>query len=419
MKEKVSCNQLSPESKFERLCKYSSDLIMTLNPEGEVLKVNDNALNIYDSQVEGSRINELFDGMDSFLDLIQDTNVVRSIYVHYVSKDKDIHPFKLTIVPVLDGGSVKEVIVIGKDLKEIESFREEVERLKNQVKTLSEDKLKLKKRGTSRQNQKILTTAMRRLERANQKLAEVNSNIMRELRLAEILQKSLVPTSLPANEFLQFAFHFEPMGFVGGDFYDIIDLGGEKKGVIVADVSGHGVSSAFIAAMLKISFVNFAAESLSPSRLLYNLNREYCDLIQTADFVTAFYAVFDPVKKKMTYSGAGHPRPLLLRRETDTVDFLRSTGFFIGMFEGAEYTDTTIDFSRGDRYLVYTDGIIEAYSEEKGRQFGRKGLLTSFEGYRNEPVDILLDSIISDVKKFMRKSQFYDDLAMVAVEYKP
>ena len=128
--------------------------------------------------------------------------------------------------------------------------------------------------------------------------------------------------------------------------------------------------------------------------------------------------VFDPVKRKMTYSGAGHPRPLLLRRKTDTIDFLRSKGFFLGMFEGAEYTDTTIDFTRGDRYLVYTDGIIEAYSEEKKKQFGSKKLLRGFEMYRNKPIDILLNSIISDVKKFMKKSQFYDDLAMVAVEYK-
>ena len=418
MRNKVYPDEIYYDSKFERLCKYSSDIVLTVNPDGEVLKVNDNALHIFKSHVEGRKINELFDGMDSFIDLVQDTNVIRSLYVHHISKDKDIHPFKLTIVPVIERGSVREVIVIGGDLKEIESFRGEVERLKKKVKSLNADKLKLKKGKINTKDQNMIAAALRKLESANQKLEEVNKNITRELEMAALLQKSLIPTSLPANKFLQFAFHFEPMGFVGGDYYDIIDLGGERKGVIVADVSGHGVSSAFIATMLKISFVNFAAENLSPSKLLYKLNKTYCDLIQTSDYVTAFYAVFDPVKRKMTYSGAGHPRPLLLCRKTDTIDFLRSKGFFLGMFEGAEYTDTTIDFTRGDRYLVYTDGIIEAYSEEKKKQFGSKELLRGFEMYRNKPIDILLNSIISDVKKFMKKSQFYDDLAMVAVEYK-
>ena len=88
------------------------------------------------------------------------------------------------------------------------------------------------------------------------------------------------------------------------------------------------------------------------------------------------------------------------------------------MFEKAEYEDSSASFTRGDRYLVYTDGIIEAYSEEVEEQFGEKRLHDSFKKHIERPLDQMIRSIINDVKKFMGKSKFYDDLAIVAVEYR-
>jgi len=211
--------------------------------------------------------------------------------------------------------------------------------------------------------------------------------------------------------------HFEPMGPVGGDYYDLVELPGGRSGLILADVSGHGVSSAFIAAMLKISFMNYAPEGLGPAELLSMLNEEYCSLIQTGDYVTAFYTIFDPANRTMVYSGAGHPMSLFYRSRNDRVETLKSEGFFLGMFDRSEYVEKSIEFAPGDKYLVYTDGIIEAFSENQEEQFGVKRLIRAFKKHHEKLIDERLNAIIAEVKEFMQQSTFYDDLAMVSVDF--
>jgi serine phosphatase RsbU (regulator of sigma subunit) len=208
------------------------------------------------------------------------------------------------------------------------------------------------------------------------------------------------------------------MQFVGGDYYDVLDLGNGKKGVIIADVSGHGVSSAFIAAMLKVSFADYAPRFHSPAEVLKWLNTRYCEVIQTGDYATAFYCIIDPQNNSMTYCGAGHPRPLYLNRQNRSIELLSSEGFFIGMFDQAEYRNRQVELCRDDRFMLFTDGIIEAYSDEKGEQFGDIRLRECFEECCDEPLERVIETVISRVKNFMKKSIFYDDLAIVAVEYK-
>jgi serine phosphatase RsbU (regulator of sigma subunit) len=88
------------------------------------------------------------------------------------------------------------------------------------------------------------------------------------------------------------------------------------------------------------------------------------------------------------------------------------------MFDQAEYTDKVVEIQSGDRFMVFTDGIIEAHSDDRGEQFGEKRLLACFKDCSEEPIDSVIENIIDRVKSFMKKSIFYDDLAIVAVEYK-
>jgi serine phosphatase RsbU (regulator of sigma subunit) len=308
-------------------------------------------------------------------------------------------------------------MLIAKDLYAVESYKTEVEHLREKLKLLKEEQ-RLKNSGKKGDRSSSLAVTLKKLEVANQKLKDMCATLNNELELAAILQKSLVPDNLSEHEKIKFSFHYEPMGQVGGDYYDVIDIDKNRKGVILADVSGHGVSSAFIAAMLKISFTNYAPHNPSPSDVLGKLNKEYCSVIQTGDYVTAFYAIFDTAKNKITYSGAGHPKPLYQHGKGADVELLSSEGFFIGMFEEAEYQDSVLEFDLGGRFLAYTDGIIEAYSEERNEQFGETRLLKSFIKYQDRSLDQIIQLIIEDVKKFMQKSKFYDDLAIVSVEHK-
>jgi len=395
---------------YEVISKYMTDIVMIMDRSGKILDANEKAITVFGNGIIGGNADALGLGISDRLDSVGTSQVVQSFHIRNTKTPRRKFHLRASLVPVESNGRVSEVVFIGRDLMEIEPYREEIDRLRERLQVFQGEK-------TREKSTSSLAAALKKLEVANQKLGDMYKTLNNELELAATLQKSLIPKPPEQAGQLRFAFHYEPMGHVGGDYYDVIDIDNTKKGVILADVSGHGVSSAFIAAMFKVSFKNYAPGSESPAMVLRRLNQEYCNVIQTGDYVTAFYAVFDTSRNRIVYSGAGHPRPICRHRKKD-IKLLSSDGFFIGMFEDAEYADSVVDFVEGDRFLAYTDGIIEAYSEEKNEQFGEKRLLASLERHEARSLSIMLQGIIEDVKQFMHKSSFYDDLAMVAVEYK-
>jgi len=401
--------------RYRRLHQYTGEIVLSLTEDGVIQECNERVSFYFPNPITGKKIESLFEGIDFPISSLCETEVVQNVFARATLSSGKKYNFLLLFIPIADVPHNREIMVIGKDMTDIESCKEEVESLRERIDELEHERrvIDIGKDKTS-----ALTNALRKLERTKGELEKTNQTLMKELELAATLQKSLVPHRPPEDSYLRFAFHYEPMQFVGGDYYDVMNLGEGKTGIIIADVSGHGVSSAFIAAMLKISFLNYGNRFSSPAKVLSKLNAEYCDVIQTGDYVTIFYAVIDPPNNTLTYCGAGHPRPLFLHRKTKSIELLSSEGFFIGMFDQAEYTDKVVEMHRGDRLMVFTDGVIEAYSDDRGEQFGDKRLLECFKEYRDEPIDCMIAALIERVKVFMKKSIFYDDLAIVAVEYK-
>jgi PAS domain S-box-containing protein len=403
--------------RFDRLFHYTNDCVLLTDSEGIVTETNQRTLDYFGRSVIGSSIYTLFTGLTIEREDLKNTQIIHSFHVHGLKRTGDLHPFKLTLVPVTKGGGVSELLLILKDLKDLESYEREIEQLKARLSAVekeNETRKGLQERGN---RSKRLSAVLDELERANSHLDRMNRELMKELELASMVQKSLVPVSFPEHEDLHFTFHFEPMGLVGGDYYDVVSLKDGKVGLIVADVSGHGVGSAFIAAMLKISFINLAPRCNSPAELLTGLNKEYCQLIQTGDYVTAFYTIIDPRKQKIIYSGAGHPMPFLSHPGSKPGEALKSEGFFLGMFEGAEYRDTVCSFMHGDRFFVYTDGIIEAYSKEENSQYGMQRLFESFDKHKDRSAGELLSLLLDEVKAFTNKNSFHDDMVLAVVDY--
>lgn len=403
---------------YQRLFRYTDEIVLVLTEDGDILETNMKVESYFPETIAGRNIESLFEGIELSLSSLFESEVIQTVIARTQHSSERKYTFLLSFIPVSSSSENREIMVIGKDLSEIENYREQVESLQSRVRELEEEKELTGKAKNGKDKTLALANALKKLERTKGELEKINLTLTNELELAAALQKSLVPHKLPDDRYLQFAFHYEPMQFVGGDYYDVMDLGDGKKGLIIADVSGHGVSSAFIAAMLKISFLNYAQMLHSPASVLTKLNEEYCEVIQTGDFVTVFYAVIDPPKNRVTYCGAGHPKPLFLHRKSRTIELLSSEGFFIGMFDQAEYMDKVVEMQKGDRFMVFTDGIIEAYSDERGEQFGEKRLLECFQDCSDEPIDCVIENIIDQVKNFMKKSIFYDDLAIAAVEYK-
>ncbi len=403
-------------ARYNAIFTYSNDCILIIDKNGKILNCNEKCSIIAGEDLSGKNLIDIDDNFEEDIEYALSTGLIQTFYRKVPFKNKTLS-CHFTFIPIVINERVEEILLVVRNVNEVEQLRLEVEKLKERIKKLSSERRILKNKLTG--NKDIdLEEALRKLEIANEKLETINSNLTKELELASILQKTLVSQEIPSEERLEFVFKFEPMGMVGGDFYDVIDLGNDNYGVMIADVSGHGVSSAFISAMFKISFMNYSSHIKYPSKVLKRLNDQYCSLIKTGDYVTAFYTIFDLKNENMRFSGAGHPMPILYHKKSDTIDFIPSEGFFIGMFEDAKYKDGLNTFQPGDRFMAYTDGIIEAYSKKRSEQFGEKRLKDSFIKHKDEPLKQMVDSIIKDVKRFMGKSKFYDDLTIVAVEFK-
>lgn len=251
----------------------------------------------------------------------------------------------------------------------------------------------------------------RRLVKALLDLKARNSQMVADLNLAVELQKSLLPKSYPRQELASFTHRYIPMAMVGGDFFDIVDLPDDRIGVMVSDVSGHGVAPAFITAMIKSAFDYLVAIDWRPASVMTRLNAEFSKIIETEHYVTACYAVFDFGSMSCTYCNAGHPPQLLVRRGKDCVE-LESGDPIIGMLDDHEYSESSVPFAEGDVLCFYTDGVIEARSAE-GLLFGVEGIKKSLGPRVDGSLDGMADGILKDLIAFMKDPNFEDDITIL------
>ncbi len=167
------------------------------------------------------------------------------------------------------------------------------------------------------------------LRETREQLARQLQAIRSELETARQIQSSILPREIPEIAGLDIAARYLPMSSVAGDFYDFLTIDEKRIGILVADVSGHGMPAALIASMLKIAFAAQSAHACDPARLLSGLNRSLCGKFQ-GHYVTAAYALIDTEKQTICYAGAGHPP--LLRRENASGKAHRilENGLFLG-----------------------------------------------------------------------------------------
>src|SRR5712691_5936225 len=181
--------------------------------------------------------------------------------------------------------------------------------------------------------------------------------IKKELQIANQIQSSILPREVPRLAGLEIVARYAPMSAVAGDFYDFLVLDDRCIGILVADVTGHGVPAALIASMLKVAFASQAAHAGDPALVLTGLNRALCGKFEE-HFVTAAYIFVDLDKLVLRYAGAGHP-PLLLAprtnahgRESESRE-IEANGLMLGLFPDAAYSAVEIPLGAGDRILLY------------------------------------------------------------------
>ncbi len=234
-----------------------------------------------------------------------------------------------------------------------------------------------------------------------------------ELATARQIQQSILPDRPPSVPGLSIATHYDAMAEVAGDIFDFVVTPSGQLGVLVADVSGHGVPAALIASMVKIALAVQENEVHDPGVVLTRMNRALCGRFELA-YVTAMFAVIDPVARTLTYAVAGHPSPLLLRAG-GRLESLDHRGVVLGFLPDASYSSSVVhDLSGGDRFVFYTDGITEA-ARADGEFFGDRQFQRLLAASESESADRFVSTLVDAARRWSG-ADFADDVTVVVVD---
>lgn len=248
--------------------------------------------------------------------------------------------------------------------------------------------------------------AKRTLERDQQ-----FSDIQKELEIARRIQAAILPAAYPHTRHFRIAARYCPMTSVAGDFYDFLVADERQAGLLVADVSGHGVPAALIASMVKLAASSQRANAAEPATLLSGMNQALFGNTQS-QFVTAAYVHLDADTASLRYAAAAHPPMLLLRG--GKVTSVEENGLMLAAFSFATYSTAVHSLENGDRLLLYTDGIVEAANAE-GDEFGQQRLNVLLAESGGFPPEGAADHIISTVQSWSKKQD--DDLTVLVCDY--
>lgn len=239
----------------------------------------------------------------------------------------------------------------------------------------------------------------------------------RELDTARRIQHSILPRDVPTVDGFRMTVRYLPMTAVAGDFYDFFVPGDGSAGVLVADVSGHGVPAALIASMIKVAASSHRDDIGTPGRLLTQMNRTL-DGQLGGQFATAMAVHLDRREGMASFAGAGHPPILHWRAASRELAALDSTGIMMGVLPSVEYGTGRQPIASGDRLIVYTDGLLEASATTgSAEMFGDERFPALLRDHADRPGSELAEIILRELTRWSGKaSAFDDDVTLVIID---
>jgi len=261
------------------------------------------------------------------------------------------------------------------------------------------------------------------LEKRNQELLQTKvalekaqEAVQLEMEMARQVQESILPKDLPKPASLRLSALYIPTSQVGGDFYDAVVLDKENVFLMISDVCGHGVPSAMISMMARMSFSRNAPFFYHPAKLNEVVNHELSLSLKTEHYLTTVTALLNMRTGLLTYSRVCHSYPIIYRAETGDMELLTTNhGYFLGMFPEGRYTQGKGQLQRGDKLLLYTDGLVECFDRNR-EQYGRPRLLQSIHQNAALQGNEFLQALIKDKERFTAGGETTDDITLLAVE---
>jgi len=259
-----------------------------------------------------------------------------------------------------------------------------------------------------------LTRAYEELRAAQAQLVE-KERLEAELQVARSIQRSFLPRTAPRLPGYDLGMMIEPVSSVGGDLCDFIPLKGDRLGIAIGDVSGHGVGAALFMALTFSLLRGEASRGAPPARVLRNVSRLLMDMSDSGMFVTMLYGILDGPRREFTYARAGHPPPLLMDAHGQLISPAIDVGQPLGLFHDVLLDAQEVTLPPGGRLLLFTDGATEA-SDAEGRLFGQDRLYEALKSASRASAQSLCQAAYDSVRTFCGESAPEDDILFVAVQ---
>jgi sigma-B regulation protein RsbU (phosphoserine phosphatase) len=247
-------------------------------------------------------------------------------------------------------------------------------------------------------------------------LIEKQRLINEDLEAAAGIQQSLLPHRLPKTDRLEVAWKFLPCEYIGGDIFNVFHISQDHVGCYILDVSGHGVTSALVTVSVsQVLHPSPLAEILPPAEVCRSLNRDY-PIERFGTFITMIYMVINLREGYFVYTNAGHP-PLVLMREDGSLELLSRGGSVIGLEEVVPFEQERRELRKGDRLILYTDGLIEQRNSKR-ELYGEERLYAKLKELKDLSIDDILDGALRSVEAFAEGAKPKDDLSLLGIVYK-
>jgi phosphoserine phosphatase RsbU/P len=238
-----------------------------------------------------------------------------------------------------------------------------------------------------------------------------------ELEFSGLVQRALMPQQTPTPADVDLAAFSRPAQIVSGDTFDFYKFRNGADGFAIADAVGHGVSAGLLMSSLQTALRLLAPENESPARVLERINRLFLHNASFTTFATVFLASFDPARRRLRYSNAGHNPPVFYQRQGEVVTHLMPTGAALGLAERFNTTMQTLKLSPGDILLLYTDGVTEARDGQK-EEFGLERLEELVRRNASLSSAELVRVIRQEHEAYLNGKAPEDDTTLVAIKFR-
>ncbi|MBL1154217.1 MAG: hypothetical protein D8M51_04720 [Ignavibacteriae bacterium] len=240
----------------------------------------------------------------------------------------------------------------------------------------------------------------------------------KELDVARDIQKRILPVKNPVVNNLSISTFFTPAFEVGGDYYDFFEIDRNKLGFVIADVSGKGISAAFIMAEIKGIFNSLSKMIDTPKQILEKVNEILLQRLTKKDFVSALYGIIDSEKEELTFARAGHCPAILIRNSK--IRTFKTSGIGLGLTNSFDFNnhleEITINLKDDDTLAFYTDGITES-KNDKLEDFGEEHFSNILIEHSDKSVNEIADEVIKEVSLFSRSHHQYDDITLIILKW--